>query len=125
MSQIDWKMVEAEVKHLHTLPLYTLVVTHNLKIILLILYNIKEYIFKITFKICETKKQKHSHAYRYTHMNIHISTHTHAHIHTHLHMFDETDTCTCLQKLYFNNLLHFISLHLEKNMIQLVIEGKK
>ena len=31
MSQIDWKKVEAEVKqHLYTLPLYTLVVTHNL-----------------------------------------------------------------------------------------------
>ena len=29
MSQIDWKKVEAEVKHLYTLPLFTLLVTHN------------------------------------------------------------------------------------------------
>ena len=29
MSQIDWKKVEAEVIHLHTLPLHTLLVTHN------------------------------------------------------------------------------------------------
>ena len=29
MSQIDWKKVEAEVKHLYMLPLYTLLVTHN------------------------------------------------------------------------------------------------
>ena len=34
MSQIDWKKVEAEVKYLHTLPLYTLLVTHNWQIMI-------------------------------------------------------------------------------------------
>ena len=29
MSHIDWKKVEAEAKHLYTLPLYTLLVAHN------------------------------------------------------------------------------------------------
>ena len=29
MSQIDWEKVEAEVKYLYTLPIYTLMVTHN------------------------------------------------------------------------------------------------
>ena len=33
MSHIEWKKVEAEVKYLHTLPLCTLIVTHNLLII--------------------------------------------------------------------------------------------
>ena len=28
-AKIDWKKVEAEVKHLYTLTLYTLLVTHN------------------------------------------------------------------------------------------------
>ena len=29
MSQIDWKKVEAKVKHLFTLSFYTLLATHN------------------------------------------------------------------------------------------------
>ena len=31
VSKIGWKKVQAEVNHLYTLPLYTLVVTHYLK----------------------------------------------------------------------------------------------
>ena len=34
MSQIEWKKVEAEVKHLYTLSIYTLLVAHNWQIMI-------------------------------------------------------------------------------------------
>ena len=39
VSQIDLKKVEVEMKHLYALPLYTLVLTHDFKIIININYN--------------------------------------------------------------------------------------
>ena len=34
MSHIDWKKVDAEVRHLYALPLYTLLVAHNYQIMI-------------------------------------------------------------------------------------------
>ena len=54
MSHIESKMVEAEVKYLYKLRLSTLLVTHNLQII-----------------IRETSKQKHAHENKCTQTHPH------------------------------------------------------
>ena len=72
MLPICWKKVEAEVKHLYMLPLYTLLVTCNLQIIIGEMQN------KPT-----NKQIKHLHGYKiYSHINISTHTVTHGHIHT-------------------------------------------
>ena len=71
MSLIDWKKMEAEVKYLYMLPLYTLLVAQNKQLM-----------------IGETHKLN-IHILTNIHTYKHISSHadTHAHIHTHAHTF--------------------------------------
>ena len=75
MSHTEWKKEEEEVKYLYTLPLCTLLVTHNWQII-----------------ICEANKQKHVHAYKYTHTD----TYLHTQIYTYTCVLKDTCVCKCI-----------------------------